>query len=45
MKFALQPVRLKLMPRRSERIGFDDIGTGFYVFFVNLANKVWGDKI
>ena len=37
-ELALQTVRLKLMPRRSERIGFDDVRTGFYILLVDFAN-------
>ena len=39
-KLSFEPVRLQFVPRGSERVRFDDVGTRFYVLVVHLADEV-----
>ena len=44
-ELAFEAVRLQFMPRRTKRIGLDDVGTGGDIFLVDLADEIGGDEI
>ena len=44
-QFAFEAVGLQLVPGRAEGVGFDDVGAGFYVFLVDLADQVGRSEI
>src|SRR5262249_35098418 len=44
-KLRFKPVWLKIVPRRSKRIGLDDVRASGNVFVVHLADKVWSSQV
>ena len=44
-ELAFQSIRLQLMPRRSERICLDNIGTGADIFLMDLADELRGGDV
>src|SRR6185369_17580465 len=44
-KPVFEAVRLQLVPGRSERVGFDDVRTRLYIFFVDLADEIGSDQV
>ena len=43
-KLAFEPIRLQLVPGRSECVRLDDVGTGLHIFLMHFAHKVRADS-